>query len=314
MVNKYTFAILLSLALFVPQSKAIVVAGTDPNDPVYLSSVTAVGTIGIGGGLCSGSLLTTGMHFLTAAHCVLDSNGNPLGGNATITFRDAGNNAFAYVSNTIVAHPDFDPQSYFSGNDLAIVALSQVVDASIGRLSLYSGVGELGQTITMIGYGRQGTGTTGGEPGTFGVRRQGQNVADELIGNDNIIYFDFDNGLEAQNSSGGLGLGTSEVMLYRGDSGGPGLIGGQIAGIHSFISCFGGGPGIQCAAPPDIDNTLNGTFGERFGSTRVSVYNDWITATVEATTIPEPSTVAAGLLALVTCLARARKTRTGSPS
>jgi secreted trypsin-like serine protease len=313
MVKKHSFALVLSLALFLPQAKAIVVAGTNPNDPVYLSSVTAVGTINAGAGLCSGSLLATGMHFLTAAHCVLDSNGNPLAGNATVTFRDGSNNPFAYVSSSIVAHPDFDPQSFFSGNDLAIVAFSQVVDASITRLSLYSGNGELGQTATMIGYGRQGTGFTGGEPGVFGVRRQGQNEVDEIVGN-NLLLFDFDNGLAAQNSLGGLGLGTSEVMLYRGDSGGPALIGGQIAGIHSFITCFSGGPGVQCASPPDINNTLNGSFGERFGSTRISAYDDWISATIDATSVPEPSTVAAGLLAVVTCLARARRTRSGSPS
>ncbi len=257
-------------------------------------------------GSCSGSLLSTGMHFLTAAHCVLGATGN-----ATVNFSN-GVSTFSYTSTAMTANPGFNASDFFGGSDLAIITLGQVVDASINRYSLYSNTGELTQTATIVGYGLQGTGTTGGDGGTFGTRRQGQNVIDVILGG-NILYYDFDNGLSAQNSSGGLGLGLNEVSIYKGDSGGPSFIGSQIAGIHSFISCTSG-PGSTCLSPPDIDTLLNGTFGERFGDTRVSSYVSWINSVVDPVTVPEPSTYATGLTALAFFAARARKTRTGSTS
>lgn len=318
MPNKFTFASLLSFAFLVPTLPAIVVSGNNPNDPVYLSSVTGVGTYSQGGFLCSGSLLSTGMHFLTAAHCLLDGNGNPLTGGATITFTNLLNTSFSYNSTSIIGNPSFDYNNFFGGNDLAIVTLGQQVDSSITRLNLYSGSGELNQTGTVIGYGRQGVGATGSVSGTFGTRREGQNQVDEIFGG-NILIYDFDNGLAAQNSRGGLGLGLSEVNIAPGDSGGPTLIGGSIAGIHSFITCTANSnPNLTCRVPPDVDTTLNSSFGERFGDTRVSLYTQWIQSVTgplsELNSIPEPSTVFAGLAALATCLARARKTRNGSPN
>ena len=313
MANHFKTTLLLAFSLLTPNLSAIVVANTNPNDPVYLSSITAVGKVSLAGGLCSGSLLSTGMHMLTAAHCMLDSNGTPLAGTATVTFYNASNIAFDYFSSDIVTYPGFNPFNFFDGNDLAIITLGNVVDASIDRLSLYNGTGELGETATIVGYGRSGIGSTGSVAGTFGTRRQGLNVVDDIF--NNILIFDFDNGLAAQNTIGGTGLGTAEVITASGDSGGAVLIDGQLAGIHSFVSCIADpDPNIVCLSPPDINTTLNSTYGEQFGSTRVSAYNSWIQGVIEPAEVPEPSTVAAGLLALVTCLARVRKTRTGSPS
>ncbi len=314
MSTKLLLPILLCFLGLAPQLSAIVVTGVNPNDPLYLSSVTAVGTSSFGGGLCSGSLLSTGMHFLTAAHCVLDSSGNPLGGSATITFTNDLNQSFAYQSIASSAHPSFQANNYTGGFDLAIITLNAVVDSSIGRLSLYQGTGEMGATGTVIGYGRTGTGLTGSLAGTFGTRHQGLNVVDDILTN-NILFFDFDSGAPQNNTLGNTGLGASEVMVALGDSGGPTLIGGQIAGIHSFITCVASPfPGQICLSPPDVDNLNNSSFGERFGDTRISTYNTWIQGVVDPASIPEPSTVAAGLCAAVTCLLRSRRTRNGSSS
>lgn len=313
MFKKHTIVLLFSLIATVHELDAIVVNGTDPNNALYLSSVTAVGTSNIGGQLCSGSLLSTGMHFLTAAHCVLDSSGNALGGNATLTFWNSLNQQFAYQSILVTPHPEFSIVSFAGGNDLAVITLGEAVDDSIGRLSLYSGSGELGSTGTVIGYGRTGTGLTGGQANTFGTRRQGTNVVDSIIGN--VLYFDFDDGTALRSTLGGTGTGPTEVMTSFGDSGGPTLINGQIAGIHSFITCVADPrPNIVCLSPPDVDTINNSTYGERFGDTRVSAYTQWIQSIVEPTAVPEPSTWMAGLAAVATCLARARRTRSGSSS
>ncbi len=304
---KYLFA---SLILFVSQASAIVVSSGTPDN--YLSAQTAVGFSNVPSvGMCSGSLLATGQHFLTAAHCVLGYSGN-----ATVTFTNALGTNFSYSSSSMIAHPSFIPGQYLAGNDLAIIRLSQQVDASINRLSLYTGGGEQNNEATLVGYGRTGMGATGSIPGTFGTRREGQNVVDVVTGN--LLYFDFDNGNAAQSVYGGLGLGRREVSIAQGDSGGPALIGGRIAGINSFITCVGSS--TVCVSTIDVDSTLNSSFGEQFATTRVSTFLTWINQNTGGSSssldaaVPEPSTYATGLLGIVICLAKARKIRTGSPS
>jgi secreted trypsin-like serine protease len=307
MSSKSLFA---SLILFVSQASAIVVSSGTPDN--YLSAQTAVGFSNVPSvGLCSGSLLATGQHFLTAAHCILGYSGA-----ATVTFTNALGTNFSYTSSSMIAHPSFIQGQYLAGNDIAIIRLSQQVDASINRLSLYTGGGnEQGSEATLIGYGRTGMGATGSVAGTFGTRREGQNVVDTVTSN--LLYFDFDSGNAAQSTSGGLGLGSREVSIAQGDSGGPALINGRIAGINSFITCVGSG-GV-CVSTIDVDSRLNSTFGEQFATTRVSTYLTWITQNTGGLSgsfegVPEPSTYATGLLGLVICLAKARKIRNGSSS
>ncbi|MCX6614390.1 MAG: trypsin-like serine protease [Acidobacteria bacterium] len=302
MSKKYLFASIIFIA---SQASAIVVSSGTPDN--YLSAQTAVGFSNVPSvGLCSGSLLATGQHFLTAAHCILGYSGA-----ATVTFTNSLGANFYYTSTAMIAHPNFVAGQYIAGNDIAIIKLNQQVDASINRLSLYTGGGnEQGSEATLIGYGRTGVGTTGSIAGTFGTRREGQNVVDNVTGN--LLYFDFDNGNAAQSTLGGLGLGTREVSIAQGDSGGPALINGKIAGINSFITCVGSG-GV-CLSTIDVDSTLNSTFGEQFATTRVSTYLTWINQNTFESSVPEPSTYATGLLGLVICLAKARKTRNGSSS
>ncbi|MBM3763230.1 MAG: S1 family peptidase [Acidobacteria bacterium] len=314
---KLTLALVLTLGCYAPQASAIIVGGTDPNNPVYLSGNTAVGFLNApGAGVCSGSLLNTGMHFLTAAHCILNAT------SATVSFINSNNVRFDYASSALTPHSQFNSANYFGGNDIAIITLSQIVDSSINRLSLYTGTGEVGQVGTIIGRGGSGTGTSGGNIAS-GTRREGTNMVDQIIGN-NILFYDFDDGSSARNSTGTSTMTARESMIYFGDSGGPTLINGRIAGVHSFITCVGGTT-TQCASGlngPDLDGTINGTFGERFGDTRVSFYVSCIesitgpmtSGSLDPIAAPEPSTIAAGCVAALICLARYRKARSGSAS
>lgn len=284
---------------------AIVVTGANPNDPLYQSPATGVSFLSIaGGGACSGALLGTGQHILTAAHCVVNASG-PNAANARF---ETGLGTFNYTSTNILFHPSYNNANILAGFDIAIIYLGLTVDASIDRYPIFTNTNELGQVGIVAGWGREGTGATGGEGGSSGNgRRQGENEIDQIL-NGNILLFDFDNGLDPQNSLGGTGRGNLEVSTYRGDSGGPTFVGGQIAGIHSFISCVVANPGdTTCQSPPDIDTAINGTFGERFGDTRVSNYTDWINGAIAD--VPEPGTYVTAFAGLAAILLRARKQR-----
>ena len=103
-----TIAFVLSFLSLVPKASAIVVGGTDPNNPIYLSGQTAVGyslVPGVGG--CSGSLLNTGVHFLTAAHRILGAS-DP----ATVRFWN-GTQTFEYTSSSMISHPKFNIGNYY---------------------------------------------------------------------------------------------------------------------------------------------------------------------------------------------------------
>ena len=178
-----------------------------------------------------------------------------------------------------------------------------------------------------MGSGSTGTGATGDtQAGGFLLsdRRTGINAIDftwtdsrfngEFIGafgsaDPYSLVADFDDGSAARNSACRLtslsifsfganarcggGFGTSEVILGGGDSGGPLFIGNQIAGVASYGISFGSGLG-------DLDDELNGTFGEMSGWSSTAYNAAWITS--QTTAVPEPSSfilVGIGMFALV---------------
>src|SRR5690606_2556212 len=67
------------------------------------------------------------------------------------------------------------------------------------------------------------------------------------------------------------GLGQDEGLIAPGDSGGPAFIDGQIAGIASYIASLS-----RDNIHPDIDRTINSSFGELGFWQRVSHYQQWI--------------------------------------
>ena len=119
-----------------------------------------------------------------------------------------------------------------------------------------------------------------------GALKKGQNTFDALE-NPRILLSDFDDGTAQRDAfavhfgfAPHTGLGLSEVSTAPGDSGGPALIGGQVAGINSFIARLG--------SPADVDGTLNSSFGEFNGFTRVSQHVPWIQGSHTYLLAPEP--------------------------
>jgi hypothetical protein len=122
---------------------------------------------------------------------------------------------------------------------------------------------------------------------TLGTKRAGMNTYDQLApGQATMLQYDFDNGVAAQSSMGGNGLGinnanplTNEAFTAPGDSGGPGLILNpgtntlQIGGVHSR--------NFAQNSPPDINNYINpagnrvadSSYGEVGGQTLANAYS-----------------------------------------
>lgn len=343
--TKIASSFISALAVFVTfdisnQAKAIVVTGNPSNylvrpgtgyDGVALLQINRTGRSV--GSVCSGSLLPTGQHILTAAHCFTQNiDSEPLEGISPGQFNTGAtlvgfespnlpsNQRFEVISvNKFYIHPEWNG-NYTNGNDIAIIELAQQASPEIDRYSIYQNADELGQVFTTVGYGFSGNGNTGATIPDF-LKRSGQNVYDISLGNftdavnqiipnsfstpdaarERILGYDFDNGLVANDFFGyfgvpDTGLGINEVKTFSGDSGGPIFINNLVAGITSFNGTLG-------VVPPDVDSERNGSFGEFSFDTRVSPYVNYIDNVLAGNVrptyvVPEPSTVLSSLLAL----------------
>lgn len=253
--------------------------------------------IDTGAGLarCSGSLLTTGIHILTAAHCVDTAL------SATAFFDLPGGEA-SRTASAFFVHAGWS-DNVLVGNDIAIVRLASAAPIEAERFDIYHGSSEVGAIGEKAGYGKSGTGNQGAILPS-GTKRAGQNRYDALadvfvskgwfpgITPGTQLAYDFDNGLTANDAFGlffglsDLGLGLAEVSSAPGDSGGPTFIGGLIAGVTSYgfgFTCFDGTPDVNCGI-------TDSSFGEMSVDTRVSAYAGWVDSVI--TPVPEPASIA----------------------
>lgn len=295
-------------------AQAIITAGTPENyvvPPGDFSGVAGLLSLDRSGELsiCTGSLLTGGLHLLTAAHCLTDTQGNFEVINTTAIFElSDGFFSLDIADDGYFIFPDWSG-NLFRGDDIAVLKLAEPAPTDVEQYDIYRGADEVGQVFTQVGYGQGGTGDEGAVlPG--GTKRFGQNRFDALgdildplyrqtfpdftgVVPGSQLLFDFDNGLpenDAFSSLGisDLGLGNNEVGTGQGDSGGPSFIGNAIAGVSSY--------GADTISPPDIDTEFNRSFGEIAGNTRVSLYASFVDDAVagkvsSAVLVPEPSSV-----------------------
>jgi len=279
------------------------------NDGVgkFLFSSLAAG----GSFICSAALLAESTEVpvvLTAAHCVTDGLGNfDLAPGATVTFEGAGGDqVIGVVEDWTQIHPAWDGDFFF-GNDLALLELESFPTVDIDRYFIDRTPGDdTSFDPENVGFGASGVGATGVTLPP-GIKRASTNTY-EMTGDPFFAHFaiptnpgaqlvtDFDNGNPGNDANGFLiggvvdpvGLALDEGISAGGDSGGPHFNGAkEITGVTSWgATLFAAGGG------PDIDNTLNSSFGEWAGDSRVTSYIAFIDSAIqvlEDNKAPEPT-------------------------
>jgi len=276
-----------------PAFHIVVPGGTLAGVGDLLISIPAFGTFG-----CTGALLPTGFHVLTAGHCVTDDFGVLIPGTTGDVLFETGAGPEIIPFASITVHPDFDGD-FLKGNDVAVIELLFSASASVPTYDIdRDGSDDVGFPFDKVGYGAAGLGTTGA---TFndGFKREGKNVYDSFAdtmlvalglipGVDfvpgSVLQYDFDNGLVANDAFDfffvipELGLGTDEVNSAAGDSGSPTFDGALITGITSYGITLFFDPFVTPDVTLDVGGfpILDSSFGEFSGDTRVSFYSDFI--------------------------------------
>jgi hypothetical protein len=153
-----------------------------------------------------------------------------------------------YRLHKIMVHPRFEDEE-FGFHDLAL-CYSATPFAMEFYPPLYTKLDEVGQAVTISGYGCTGTFKTGATSEDH-KKRGGHNRIDSsertiLVCTPSI-----------QNDKFPL-----EFMIAPGDSGGGLFIGNKLAGINSFLMA--------------ADKKPNGSYSDESAFTRISLYADWI--------------------------------------
>jgi hypothetical protein len=290
--------------------------------------------------ICSGTLLPDRQSVLTAGHCVSDGAGsaNPI--TTTVFFQPAAGLApTASIYNnplaTAITVTDYFVNPGYTGqvidqNDVAVLRLAAPAPAWAVSHGIDTAGDLTGQSFTVAGYGRLGTGN--GFNNTTGRLRNGDNRYEFRFGDSDFgtgywdgvfdnpalpsaqlafsYVSDFDNGLGANDASCLLaaafdlsgakwcntGVGVREVGVAGGDSGGPNFINGLISGVNSYGLSFGANFG-------DTFGALNSSFGEFSGYVPTYIHADFINASL----VPEPGTYLLMALGLVGVAGVARR-------
>ena len=234
--------------------------------------------INAGGILYRGSATALSPHWaLSAGHNVDFNDDGEVDAGLAIDFHLLGFGS--YSASTFSVHPDFtgfgNPSIH---HDLSLLyfddPLPNLLFPTLGNAL------SLGDTATLVGFGRSGYGSYGyTTDASLTDRRVGFNVIDEFdleSGGSGILFrYDFDD----PNTGDGLGNDV-ETLIGPGDSGGSLLVGNSLVGVNTFTEGYGG------------------LFGDYGGGIALNGDWDWIHETT-GLAIPEPSSMVLMMLGAV---------------
>ncbi|MDD2762140.1 MAG: trypsin-like serine protease [Methylomonas sp.] len=247
----------------------------------------------------SGALLYDGRAILTAAHLFEGRSGS-----ASVTFETAAGTR-TLTSDKILLHPAADASQ--SNNDMALIWLSETAPSAADRYQLYRDADEIGQSFTLVGYGKTGTGAIGSNDDDSGTPMRllagnrfdadastlknylGLGISWTPLAGSQLLA-DFDDGSNNHDALGVLvnsrdtGLSLEEGLIAPGDSGGPAFIGKLLAGEASYTASLSRGRNH-----PDVDSFVNSSFGEVAAWQRISYYQQWIDQSLRANYPNAPS-------------------------
>jgi hypothetical protein len=260
---------------------------------------------------CSAIAVAPGA-LLTAAHCVAFSGAASVSQNVSALLRSvADGTSVTVTAAAVIPYPTF--QASYLGADVAVILLNQTLPSWVPIYGLYSLNDELGQVFQAAGFG----GAT--LAGFHSYQNRFENGG--IFWSADWISFDYDSGLAANNALGAFGFSdlgvVGEGMIHFGDSGGPALINGLVAGIPSGVWRY---EYLVDGQPysADVDGVINSTIGEIGFMVRVSQYRNWILETIAShpgpsvapnTAVPEPGTISALALGLAILCHLARRRR-----
>jgi len=300
------FVLFLAFAQFQQNSKGVVTSdgnGTHIATPgVAMFGIDHDGVVEIlrnGNFSCSGALLQGGFHVLTAGHCV---NSEDIANMAVRFYLP--NGSVDIAAEWWTPHPEFPG---ISGTDVGIITLAERAPPEIPRYNPLRSVGmEIDVPNVVFGYGQTGYGLTGKEP-RDGNKRGGHNMYEATGATQNInlstvggrdaerwLFSDFDNGITANDAFGfhfdkaNLGFGPDEVYASSGDSGAPIFVNNGYS--HVIAGTVSGGARFSGTPNADVDDTVNGTWGQFSRDARVAEAGNlaFIESFISAVVEPQP--------------------------
>jgi len=185
---------------------------------------------------CGTAVAISDEWLVTAAHVVHDAREASVGRGFS-----------SWPVRRIVVHPQF-VHANMGEHDIALVQSSEPL--AIGTYPLLAdGSESVGDDVVVAGYGASGSIESGYDTVDCKLRA-GTNT---ICGRDRSLWI----------CHGAAGTSPREYLISPGDSGGPLLVRGRLAGINSIVQRDGRGP-------------VRSTTGQESGHTRVGDYREWI--------------------------------------
>ena len=209
-----------------------------------------------------GATLISNRWALTAAHCVSETSLGSVIGNGDEFLVEIAN--VPRSIDRVMLHPDFTSLKT-PEVDLALLRFVQEVNYPT-PISVNTKADELGEIVTLVGWGYFGLGTTGRQYDD-GTKRQAKNRITQA---DQRLFSFFDD--PRQLNSAALPL---EGTLSLGDSGGP-------AFLETSEGLLLAGVSVGQVEGPDFSEETQGQYGSVAVYERVSLHVEWINSVLNS--------------------------------